>query len=76
MLISDVQNKDEITALIITDLKDLGVKYRKEKKAKTTQVKTRLFVVVIFCTNSCLNRKNAVENRYSGFTFISWILRM
>ncbi|KAL5285702.1 ARHGAP11A family protein [Megaselia abdita] len=39
MLISDVQNKDEITALIITELKDLGVKYRKKKTKETTQEK-------------------------------------
>lgn len=75
MLISDVQNKDEITALIITQLKDLGVKYRKEKKQKTTQVKPDLFVV-IFSKNSCLNRKNAIERRSFGYTFICWISRM
>lgn len=48
MLISDVQNKDEITALIITELKDLGVKYRKEKKSKPAQVKFRPFYQFAF----------------------------
>ena len=38
MLANDVYNKDELSALVISELKELGVKYRKEKKSKSGQV--------------------------------------
>jgi hypothetical protein len=38
MLINDVENKDELFSVIVSELRDHGIKYRKEKKAKTGQV--------------------------------------
>lgn len=63
MLISDVHNKDEVTALIITELKDLGVKYRKEKKTKSSQVNRKRNLLIIYI-KSGLCRKNAIEKGY------------
>lgn len=39
MLISDLINRDEVSSLIIGELKELGIKYRsKDKKMKTCPV--------------------------------------
>ncbi|XP_037807379.1 rho GTPase-activating protein gacN-like isoform X3 [Lucilia sericata] len=41
MNISDIRNKDEFSAIIISELKTFGVKYQKEKKKKDIQNKTQ-----------------------------------
>lgn len=39
MFINEVPNNAELSAIIVTELRDLyGIKFRKEKKSKNTQV--------------------------------------
>ncbi|XP_037925102.1 rho GTPase-activating protein 11A-like isoform X2 [Hermetia illucens] len=39
MLLGDVLNKDELSSLVIAELKEFGIKFRKEKKTKSAQEK-------------------------------------
>lgn len=43
MFINDVLNKDDVCNIVIEELKKYGVKYRKDKKTKSNQVKPGLF---------------------------------
>lgn len=44
MLLGDVLNKDELSSLVIAELKEFGIKFRKEKKTKSAQVMFRFEV--------------------------------
>lgn len=39
MLINDVENKEELFNIIVSELRSHGIKYRKEKRSKPGQVK-------------------------------------
>lgn len=41
MLINDVKNREEIHTLVTSELRLLGIKYRKDKKNKNGQVKKK-----------------------------------
>lgn len=41
MLINDVKNREEIHTLVTSELRLLGIKYRKDKKHKNGQVKKK-----------------------------------
>ena len=47
MYINDIENKDELFSVIVNELRDHGIKYRKEKKSKNGQVSQMSVVAVI-----------------------------
>lgn len=55
MLINDVKNREEIHTLVTSELRLLGIKYRKDKKNKNGQVKNItskkcfIFKKITFC---------------------------
>lgn len=42
MLINDVKNREEIHTLVTSELRLLGIKYRKDKKNKNGQVRKNI----------------------------------
>lgn len=53
MLINDVENKEELFNIIVSELRSHGIKYRKEKRSKPGQVKEKRAVDSSSC---CLSK--------------------
>lgn len=54
MLINDIENKDELFNVIVGELRCHGIKYRKEKRAKSGQVnqfRAPIYMVTFFISS-------------------------